>query len=97
MGMYAEFHPNRTELWAVGGVPQRVEDLPDDRWRDGCPWSERAALCRRLPTPQCLERLAACLSPASPIDRLEAWRPVFAPRTRTWSRRLVAVHGADAR
>jgi hypothetical protein len=90
LGMYTEFHPNRTELWALTDAgPVLATALPADQWRDGC--LPTPATCTRVPHDACLRRLAGCLADDSPVTRIEAWRPRFSPADRRWTLDRVAA------
>jgi hypothetical protein len=89
--MYAEFHPNRTQIWLSAldrpdAPPQRLSD------RQGPLATQRAvARCQRLRSQACLGELAALLPAGAGRRRLELWQPVFDARAGTLSRRRVAA------
>ena len=90
-GMYAEFHPNKNQIWLRAlGRP----DAPPGRLSEseGAPATRRAvARCLRLRSQACLGELAATLPRGPAPQRLEIWQPAFDARAGALSRRRVAA------
>jgi len=90
-GMYAEFHPNKNQIWLRA---REHPDVPPVRLTEteGTPATRHAvARCLRLRSQACLGELAATLPGDPGPRRLEIWQPAFDARAGTLSRRRVAV------
>ena len=89
-GMYAELHPNATQVWLVetGPVATRPALLSES---DGAPTAPLVARCMRLRSQTCLGEIARVLPQSAGPRRLEIWLPRFDAHSGTLSRQRVAA------
>lgn len=87
-GMYAELHPNVTQIWLfeTGPVASRPTLLSE---RDDAPTGPLVARCMRLRSETCLGEIARALPRSAHPRRLEIWLPTFDASTGKLSRRRV--------
>ena len=88
-GMYAELHPNATQIWlfesgSTGAAPTLLSES------ERAPTGDRVARCKRLRSTECLRQIARGLPALAPGRRLEIWLPDFDAPTGKLSRRRVA-------
>lgn len=87
--MYAELHPNATQIWLIetGPITSRPALLSE---RDDAPAGPLVARCMRLRSDTCLGEIARVLPRSAHPRRLEIWLPTFDASTGKLSRRRVA-------